>query len=184
MPIETICAGCARKLRVADEHAGKKARCPNCGTIYSVPASPFAGEPDEPAKPSEPLSAPPPGKLPGEGANPFARDPGTPEVNPYASPADARSTSVATRSTRFRQAHRGGMILTLGILALCCNVCFIPGICAWAMGQSDLNAMNAGRMDPSGRGLTQAGMILGIIGTILAGLSAVVQVLAILAENA
>ena len=39
MPIETICQTCARKLRVADEYAGKKARCPQCGTIYVVPGA-------------------------------------------------------------------------------------------------------------------------------------------------
>ncbi|MEZ6109643.1 MAG: hypothetical protein R3C99_01115 [Pirellulaceae bacterium] len=38
MPIETLCPGCGRKLRVAEEHAGKQARCPVCGTIYSVGA--------------------------------------------------------------------------------------------------------------------------------------------------
>lgn len=37
MPIETICQGCSKKLRVADEHAGKQARCPGCGNIYIVP---------------------------------------------------------------------------------------------------------------------------------------------------
>ena len=39
MAIEIICKGCARKLRVPDEHAGKQARCPECGTIMPVPAS-------------------------------------------------------------------------------------------------------------------------------------------------
>lgn len=38
MPIETTCQGCGQRLRVADEHAGKKARCPNCQSINSVPA--------------------------------------------------------------------------------------------------------------------------------------------------
>jgi hypothetical protein len=37
MAIETICQGCSKKLRVADEHAGKQARCPACGMIYTVP---------------------------------------------------------------------------------------------------------------------------------------------------
>ena len=37
MAIETICQGCSKKLRVADEHAGKQARCPDCGMIYTVP---------------------------------------------------------------------------------------------------------------------------------------------------
>ncbi len=37
MAIETICSGCGKKLAVADEHAGKRARCPACGQIYTVP---------------------------------------------------------------------------------------------------------------------------------------------------
>jgi hypothetical protein len=36
------------------------------------------------------------------------------------------------------------------------------------MGNADLREMNAGTMDPSGRGLTQAGKICGMIGVILA----------------
>lgn len=37
MSIETRCHGCGKLLRVADEHAGKQARCPGCGFIYDVP---------------------------------------------------------------------------------------------------------------------------------------------------
>jgi hypothetical protein len=37
MAIETNCLGCGQRLRVADEHAGKKARCPNCQTINPIP---------------------------------------------------------------------------------------------------------------------------------------------------
>ena len=39
MAIETICSGCSKMLRVADKHAGKKARCPHCGHVYDVPTS-------------------------------------------------------------------------------------------------------------------------------------------------
>ncbi len=56
----------------------------------------------------------------------------------------------------------------MGILALVCNFMAIPGIIAWAMGSGDLKQINAGAMDPEGKGLTQAGMIMGIIGTVLA----------------
>jgi hypothetical protein len=63
------------------------------------------------------------------------------------------------------RAHRGGAILALGIVGIV--VCFILGIIAWVMGTADLRAMDAGTMDPSGRGLTQAGRICGIIGTVL-----------------
>jgi len=61
--------------------------------------------------------------------------------------------------------HRGGIILALGILGIV--VCFILGIIAWVMGKNDLNEMDAGIMDPSGRGLTQAGKICGMVSVIL-----------------
>ena len=62
--------------------------------------------------------------------------------------------------------HRGTAVLVLGILGLV--VCFICGIIAWVMGKTDLREMEAGRMDPSGRGLTEAGKICGIISVVLA----------------
>ncbi|MHC4426396.1 MAG: hypothetical protein ACYSYV_09890 [Planctomycetota bacterium] len=61
--------------------------------------------------------------------------------------------------------HRGGVVLALGILGLV--VCFICGIIAWVMGNNDLRAMSVGIMDPSGRGLTQAGKICGMVSVIL-----------------
>ena len=61
--------------------------------------------------------------------------------------------------------HRGGVVLTLGILGLVC--CFICGIIAWVMGKNDLREIDAGTMDPAGRGLTNAGKICGIVGVIL-----------------
>ena len=61
--------------------------------------------------------------------------------------------------------HRGTMILVFGILSWV--VCFIFGIFAWVMGNSDLRAMDAGQMDPSGRGITQAGKIVGMVNIIL-----------------
>jgi hypothetical protein len=57
--------------------------------------------------------------------------------------------------------HRATLILILGILGLV--VCGPCGIAAWIMGNNDLKEMDAGTMDPSGRGQTQAGKICGII---------------------
>ena len=62
--------------------------------------------------------------------------------------------------------HRGVAVLVLGILGIV--VCFICGIIAWVMGNNDMREMAAGTMDSSGRGLTQAGKICGMIGVILA----------------
>lgn len=61
--------------------------------------------------------------------------------------------------------HRGVLVLVLGIVALV--VCQPIGIAAWIMGNNDLREIDAGRMDPEGRSLTQIGRILGIIGVVL-----------------
>ena len=60
----------------------------------------------------------------------------------------------------------GMQILALGIIGIVC--CWICGIIAWVMGNGDLREMDAGMMDPSGRGLTQAGKTCGIISVVLA----------------
>jgi hypothetical protein len=68
---------------------------------------------------------------------------------------------------------RSGLVLTLGILSLVCPlICCGPGgvvlgIMAWVMGQADLARMRDLRVNPDGQGLTQAGWICGIIGTVL-----------------
>jgi hypothetical protein len=67
--------------------------------------------------------------------------------------------------------HRGTLILVLGILSLV--ICAPLGIAAWVMGTGDLKQIDAGAMDPSGRSLTNAGRICGIIGTVLFGLQIV-----------
>jgi hypothetical protein len=61
--------------------------------------------------------------------------------------------------------HRGTLILVLGILGLV--ICGPLGIAAWIMGNGDLKEIDAGAMDSSGRGLTNAGRICGMIATIL-----------------
>jgi hypothetical protein len=71
--------------------------------------------------------------------------------------------------------HRGVLILVLGILGIVC--CFICGIIAWVMGNNDMREIDAGRMDPTGRGLTQAGKICGIVGIILSIVAIVMQVI-------
>jgi predicted Zn finger-like uncharacterized protein len=60
--------------------------------------------------------------------------------------------------------HRGGLVLTLGILGLV--LCGFLGPVAWYMGAEDLDKMRRGVMDKSGYGATQAGYILGIIATV------------------
>jgi len=45
--------------------------------------------------------------------------------------------------------------------------CFPFGLAAWIMATRDLEAMEAGRMDPAGRELTRTGRLLGLAGVVL-----------------
>jgi hypothetical protein len=76
--------------------------------------------------------------------------------------------------------HRGTAILVLGILSLvisCGGIGWILGIIAWVMGNSDLREMDAGRMDPSGRGIAQAGKVCGMVSVIMALVGVAIWVL-------
>jgi hypothetical protein len=76
--------------------------------------------------------------------------------------------------------HRGAIVLVLGILSTVFSaispclygvpalfIALPMGIVAWVLGSRDLKKMAAGTMDPDGRGMTQAGMICGIVGVVL-----------------
>jgi hypothetical protein len=82
MPINLNCPSCQKALRVADNLAGQKCKCPQCGTVFLVPVTPVTGvvaQPSPPAPPvfvsppttqTTPQAAPPP---PPDGAPPPAR---------------------------------------------------------------------------------------------------------------
>jgi predicted Zn finger-like uncharacterized protein len=143
--IEFKCKNCSTVLRVSDEHLGKQARCPQCQQLNTVQPDPmYINEGDAPVATS----------------NPYAEQP---TANPYQPAMQAGKT--------YQVPHRGGLILTLGILAIVCNIALVPGILAWIMGRSDLRQMKAGVMDREGEGLTQAGMIMGMIMTALAAVA-------------
>ncbi len=182
MSIEMSCTACGQALRVAEEHTGKLARCPKCGTVVAVPEA-------SPVLPSV-TAIETPSAWPGPQAalSPFADQP-QPSSDPYAPPTTLLSREPIIVSQL--RPHRGGLILALGILSLvfaplgtlCCFpfglLCLPVGIRAWVMGAADLRKIRAGNMDPSGRGLTQAGMILGIVATLLTVLAVVFLVVAV-----
>ncbi len=63
------------------------------------------------------------------------------------------------------KSSRATTSLVLGILGfLCCQLC---APFAWYMGKQELAAIKAGTSPASGEGSAKAGMILGLIGTIL-----------------
>jgi flagellar basal body-associated protein FliL len=73
---------------------------------------------------------------------------------------------VSTESATPRDSGRGGLILTMGILSIVFLWIF-TGIPAWVMGKRDLTRIRRGEISPNQKGLTQSGMILGILGTFL-----------------
>lgn len=75
-----------------------------------------------------------------------------------------------TGSGMYQEDSQATVALVLGILGLV--LCGILAPFAWNIGSKELAGIEAGRRDPSNRGVAQAGRILGIIGTILLGLGA------------
>ena len=71
--------------------------------------------------------------------------------------------------------HRGVLILVFGILGFV--LCPFFGIAAWVMGNSDLQEIDNGWMDPTGRDLTKAGRICGMIATGLLGLQVLILIM-------
>jgi hypothetical protein len=76
------------------------------------------------------------------------------------------SLCIMPLGPRRTAAHRGVLILVLGILSLVfCGL--FTGIPAWIMGNNDLKEIRAGAVDREGESLTNIGRILGMVGTIL-----------------
>ena len=119
----------------------------------------------------------PPGSRPHLGG----RRPAGEEPREY--PADddedyPRRSPLTGPRRRDTEPHRGVLILVLGIISLMFTVfimCYglgllvgLPlGITAWVLGNGDLRKIKNREMDEEGLGMTQAGWICGIIGTIL-----------------
>ena len=168
MPIEIICSSCQAVLRVADEHAGKSARCPQCSAVVPIPLTPLpesapgqSGWQGEPTHASQPVHH---GQPPQPG---HPSSPGTP--NPFSTPKSGMAGGIGAGMNMGMEPHRGPLILILGIASLVCCMLFFAAIPAIIMANEDLRKMNQGVMNPEGRGLTQAGKIIGIIGLVING---------------
>ena len=76
---------------------------------------------------------------------------------------------VSPTSETHLKPHRGVLILILGLLGI--TSCAVVGIIALVMGSNDIQEMDSGIMDPTGRAMTNAGRILGIFSLVIGVLS-------------
>ena len=108
------------------------------------------------------------------GSNPFGERAAGPAVNPYAPPTSGGAYNWPSTSYRFREQHRGGTILAMGLVSIPC--CEIIAIATIVMAIIDLQKMANGTMDPGGRGLTIAGLVCAILKLVLVAVFVVISI--------
>jgi hypothetical protein len=204
MSVFVACPHCGVKLNVPETLLGKKVRCAKCSMVFEskkeepVPSPmppPLPAPPPPPAaamSPPEPEPALPEASLDEDAGYDLREDRGERRRSHWAEDDDdydEREERSERRRRRRRMRrdlvpHRGGVVLTLGILSivasmLCSVFCSLVGplvgaglgLPAVLLGHADLRQIHGGSMDPDGEGQTRIGMILGYVGL---GLSFVV----------
>lgn len=165
MTIEFRCDQCSKLLRTSDDRAGQGAKCPDCGASLRVPGGGgFGGAYDVDTDPADVHGSAvryKPCPMCGERIRDVAV-----KCRHCGEYIGGAAGAPRPRSGSYLAPHRGGMILAFGILNWA--VCPIFGIIAWVMGNTDLAEIDAGRMDPEGRSMTQAGKIVGMVHCIVA----------------
>jgi predicted Zn finger-like uncharacterized protein len=149
------------------------------GLLGAVEVGPSGRSEDASPKPP-PHSEAPPNREP-QPSFPGARENAADENDDEDYGPSRRSRYRRELPRRDSEPHRGVLILVLGIISLAAvflSMCYglgvligLPlGITAWVLGNGDLRKIKNHEMDEEGLGLTQAGWICGIIGTILQSL--------------
>jgi predicted Zn finger-like uncharacterized protein len=190
MPAELVsCPECKRKLRVPNELIGKLVKCPTCGQTFNADPATLAPPPDPTPTTAEKVART--SKVTRDKdeddeddersrrrRSRSGRDDDDDDDRPrrrrsrYSRDDDDDDDDRRRRRRRDLMPHRGGQILTLGILSFVLPPFTLVGgiVCAimsWSMGNTDLAEMRAGRMDPEGAGQTNAGRICGMLSVIL-----------------
>lgn len=134
----------------------------------SDPTAPVFGPPSQPTAPQPTWSQPPPAAPPPPppaAPPPPAPAPGQP-YPPYGQPGGYPAPGYGGGMYAGGQEHpQGTMILILGILSIV--VCQFLGPFAWVMGRKALTEIDTSGQTYTNRTMVQAGMICGIIGSVL-----------------
>jgi hypothetical protein len=166
-------------MRAPDTAVGKKIRCPACKTLITVAEAEDFVEPDEETAVSE---------TPRSKKKKVARQDDEPEEDEYRFDEDDAEErrrrkkkrkreydddeyDRRMRRKRSRAPHRGVLILLLALASMLFFffplLCFVLAAVAERMAKTDLDQIDSGRMDPGGRGMTQAGQICAYAGALL-----------------
>jgi hypothetical protein len=177
MPVFVGCPSCGIKLSVPENLLGRKVRCASCSTMFEAKEEPPPPPRREPTADDRLWDEPPPHSSAPYPDSPPRRDWDDRPRRP--SHYDDYDDFGHPPMRRDQVPHRGGLILTLGIVSIiagslgfCCSgmtaaIALPTGLCAWLMGQADLRLMDHGTMDLDGRSNTHGGYICGIVGTVL-----------------
>jgi hypothetical protein len=208
MPVTIACPHCRRTLDVPDELLGRTVRCQECRQVFTAGRDPETGGFTPPARQNEEAPRRKPRKRrPRFESEPCpycgeevdlaeARCPGCGRDLEAEYEVDDRPWEEPGEVRRDIEPHRGGLVLTLGIVGLVMAGVMSPMFCcpfvgmisafpatltvpAWVLGMRDLGRMRRGEIDPEGRASTQSGMICGIIGSSVAAGGLLVQLVMI-----
>jgi predicted Zn finger-like uncharacterized protein len=193
MPAVIHCPHCRCMLKLQDADVGKTVRCPTCNQIFAAHLDdditlPPVAVPDFELSSAEPPTrhavqpkSPPPQDKPGDRLGPLvdSRDVYAVQLDDEAAaPAHEEERRRRRRASQWDededdlQPHRGTLILVLGVLSLvlaCIPLAgWILGGISMTMGANDSRLMDQRVMDRSGRGLTRAGQVCGILGVFFA----------------
>lgn len=173
MPLTIACPNCGKALKLPEAVIGKRVRCPGCQEVFTATA-PEEEEPIRPAAESESVQERPSRSRRVEREEPEEEE----EDRPRRRRRRRRDDDDDDYGVRRGRPHRGGTVLTLGILAvffaLCCPcIGWILGGIGLNLANADLSRMEARQMDRSGQGMTRAGQILSIVGIVIGILNAI-----------
>jgi len=166
------CPQCQRQLHVPEHYVGQKVQCPECRHTFLAATTAVSAQPQSQAGPVPPPTSVEPRRRDYDEDDVDVRVPRRRRYEDDADDDDHDEFDPMHRRVGrgYMAPHRGGVILAFGLISL--TACALFGPIAWVLGNQDLAEMRAGRMDPSGEGLTRAGQICGIVGTIFLALSA------------
>lgn len=198
MPAELVsCPECKRKLRVPNDLVGKQVKCPTCGQTFTADPAEHSPPTPPPTADEKPARTSKVGRDEEEDrSRRRAREDDDDDDEDRSrrrralSGRDDDDDDRPRRRSRYSRdddddddddrrrrnvaPHRGGAVMTMGILGLVLTllpvvplVGLVLAIIAWVMGNTDLAEMRAGRMDRAGEGQTNGGRICGIIVVIL-----------------